>query len=438
MGARQRPHFAWMVFAAACVISFVGFGLTLNTASLYWGSVSEELGISLSDVALMSTVSGIAGAVALGVASPLFERINLKIFLSIMVVLTACAYFASAGATSIWVLYAANLVLGVTKAVAILLSVPILLGNWFEKHLGLVTGIAGAMTAVGGAVFSPIIGDIITDHGWRSAYVVTGVIVLVTLLPFTLFVTKLRPTGEQRPFGFEPKDGANVTLTGIPARRAFRTLPFVCFAAVGVILQLAGSLVQHLPTYLTQGGLTLTAAAAIFSALLIGASVGKFAIGAALDHLRPMLAVGIFTLVALFGWAGLWAFSGQLPLSVASFSSGMGQAINLVAVVVLVRNVFGALEYSKILGPILMVGSLANAAGVYVHGLVYDSTGSYDLSFAANLVIFVVAFGILAVALRSGARLTPSDAVPGASAPAIDPAGERDDDAAPVSPVVAR
>lgn len=406
MGARQRPHFAWMVFAAACVISFVGFGLTLNTASLYWGSVSEDLGITLSQVSLMSTVSGIAGAVALGVASPWFERINLKVFLSIMVVLTALAYFASAGATSIWVLYAANLVLGVTKAVAILLSVPILLGNWFEKHLGLVTGIAGAMTAVGGAVFSPIIGDVITDHGWRSAYVVTGVIVLVTLLPFTVFVTKLRPTGDQRPFGFETTDGASVTLSGIPARRAFRTLPFLCFAVVGIILQLAGSLVQHLPTFLTQNGLALTAAAAIFSALLIGASVGKFAIGAALDHLTPLLAIGIFTLIALFGWAGLWVFSGQLPLSVASFAGGMGQAINLVAVVVLVRNVFGALEYSKILGPILMVGSLANAAGVYVHGLAYDRTGSYGLSFAANLVIFVVAFFVLALALRSGARLS--------------------------------
>jgi len=415
MFPRPRLHFAWLVFLAACVISFVGFGLTLNTASLYWTSVSEELGVSLADVSLMSTVSGFAGAVALGVASPLFERINLKLFLTVMVVLTAGAYFLSAAATSITVLYAANLVLGVTKAVAIMLSVPVLLGNWFEKHLGLVTGIAGAMTAVGGAVFSPIIGNLISVDGWRTAYVVTGVIVLVALLPFTLFVTKLRPTGDQKPYGFDvsaAESGPIATVVGVPAKRAYRTLPFVCFAVVGLILQFAGSLVQHLPTAFTMTGLSLTAAASVFSVLLIGASVGKFAIGAALDQLRPMIAIGIFTAIALFGWAGMWLFSTELPLSVASFAGGMGQAINLVGVVVLVRNVFGALEYSKILGPLLMIGSLANAAGVYVHGLIHDGTGGYTWSFATNLVIFVVAFGLLAVAVRSGRGLALSADTP--------------------------
>lgn len=408
MGTNVRSGFAWWVFAAACVISFVGFGLTMNTASLYWTSVSADLGISLADVSLMSTASGVAGAVALGVASPLFERINLKLFLSVMVVLTALAYFASAAADSIWVLYAANLVLGVTKAVAILLSVPILLGNWFEKHLGLVTGIAGAMTAVGGAVFSPIIGDVISGSGWRTAYVVTGVIVLVTLLPFTLFVTKLRPTGDQRPYGHvatATHETGPVLLPGVAARRAYRTAPFVCFAVVGILLQFAGSLVQHLPTYFTMTGLSLTVAASVFSVLLIGASAGKFAIGAALDHLRPMTAIALFTVIALFGWGGMWLFAGELPLSVASFAGGMGQAINLVGVVVLVRNVFGAREYSKILGPILMVGSLANAAGVYVHGLIHDGTGGYDVSFALNLVIFAVAFFLLLVAVRRGPSL---------------------------------
>lgn len=415
MFPRPRLHFAWLVFLAACVISFVGFGLTLNTASLYWTSVSEELGVSLADVSLMSTVSGFAGAVALGVASPLFERINLKLFLTVMVVLTAGAYFLSAAATSITVLYAANLVLGVTKAVAIMLSVPVLLGNWFEKHLGLVTGIAGAMTAVGGAVFSPIIGNLISVDGWRTAYVVTGVIVLVALLPFTLFVTKLRPTGDQKPYGFDAsaaESGPIATVVGVPAKRAYRTLPFVCFAVVGLILQFAGSLVQHLPTAFTMTGLSLTAAASVFSVLLIGASVGKFAIGAALDQLRPMIAIGIFTAIALFGWAGMWLFSTELPLSVASFAGGMGQAINLVGVVVLVRYVFGALEYSKILGPLLMIGSLANAAGVYVHGLIHDGTGGYTWSFATNLVIFVVAFGLLAVAVRSGRGLALSADTP--------------------------
>ena len=413
MSAIRRPHFAWLVFAAACVISFVGFGLTVNTASIYWGPVSAELGVDLASVSLMSTASGLAGAIALGVAAPLFERLNLRLFLTAMVVLTAIAYFVSAGAPNVFVLYGANLVMGVTKAVAVMLSVPILLGNWFEKRLGLVTGIAGAMTAVGGSIFSPLIGAIITEQGWRSAYVFTGIVMLVALLPFTMFVAKLRPTGDQRPYGYDPEretTSASVALSGVSFRRAVRSLPFFAFLIAGILFQFAGSLVQHVPTYLTTSGVALTTAAGIFSLLLLGASVGKFAIGAALDQLKPIVAIAIFTVIAIFGWGGLFLFSDQLPLSVASFASGMGQAINLTAVVVLVRNAFGAAEYSKILGPLLMAGSLANAGGVYVHGLLVTESGGYGISFVGNVVIFAVCFALLVAALRSSRRL-PRDVV---------------------------
>ncbi|MGO3884659.1 MAG: MFS transporter [Mycetocola sp.] len=391
------------------MLSFVGFGLTLNTASIYWSSISDELGVDLATVTLMSTFSGIASAIALGVAAPLFQRVNLKIFLSIMVVLTAGMYFLSATATEIWVLYVANIVLGATKAIAVMLPVPILLGNWFEKHLGTVTGIAGAMTAVGGAVFSPLIGSIITDQGWRTAYIVTGVIVLVAILPLTLFVAKLRPTGEQRPVGFNPEQqtvSQSIALSGVPARRAYRSLPFVCFAIAGIAFQFAGSLVQHVPTYFASVGLSLTVASSIYSVLLIGASVGKFAMGAAIDHLRPLVAVGIFTAIAVVGWGGMQFVSGEAALTALSFASGMAQAINLVAVVVLVRNVFGARDYSKILGPLLMLGSLANAGGVYVHGAMFSATGSYLPSFIVNVSLFVGAFVLLIVAVRSGRSLS--------------------------------
>lgn len=399
------------MFAAACVISFVGFGLTVNTASLYWTPIMGDLGVNTSTVSLMSTFSGLAGAVALGVASPLFQKFNLKVFLTIMVVLTAVAFFVSAMATTMAVLYAANLVMGVTKAVAVMLSVPILLGNWFEKRLGLVTGIAGAMTAVGGAVFSPIVANIIESQGWRTAYNFTGIVLLITLLPFTIFVTKLRPTGEQRPWGFTgAADGAALpaAMTGVPAKRAFKSIAFFAFVAIGILLQYAGSLVQHLPTILVENGTTLAIASGVFSFLLLGASVGKFAIGAALDAWKPMIGVGLFTAFAVLGWGGLWLLSGQLPLSVASFAAGMGQAVNLVAAVVLIRNVFGAMDYSKILGPILMCGSLSNAAGVYIHGLVRDATGSYDISFIMNIVIFIVAFGLFGLAINRGRTLETS------------------------------
>lgn len=423
----RRVHYAWAVFAATAVLSFVGFGLTVNTASLYWASLEQDLGVPLASVSLMGTITGIAGAVALLGAGTLFEKIDVRWALGGMIVAATLAYGLSAVAPNLVVLYVANVVLGAVKAIAFGFVIPLLLGNWFDKHLGLVVGITGALTAIGGAVFSPIMGSVIEASGWRTGYVVTGVIVLVTLLPLALFVVRLAPTGDQKPYGYAPAAPgvvqAALPTVGVSASRAYRSAPFYGFVAIGILLQLTGALVQHIPTYFTTIGIGLTAASSIYALLLIGASVGKLAIGAAIDHLNPILVAAVFVAIAIGGWGILLAFRGDAVLSTGSFMAGIGQAVNLVAVPVLIRTAFGARDYGKILAKVLVAGSLANAGGVYLHGLLYSATGSYRLSLTLDMVFYAVAFVLIVLALPAGRRLlrreTTAPAVGEAPEPAV-------------------
>jgi MFS transporter, OFA family, oxalate/formate antiporter len=403
----RRPHFAWVIFAATCILSFVGFGLSVNTASLYWGSIEASLGVSLASISLMGTFTGIAGALALSFAGTLFQRFDARLVLGSLVVLAGIAYFVSAAAHDLITLYVANLALGVVKAVAFTFVVPLLLGNWFDKHLGLVVGITGALTAVGGAVFSPIISAIITASGWRAAYVVTGVVILVVLLPTALLLVRFRPRDGQFPLGFDPdiEKVSAAPLTGVSARRAYRSLPFYGFVGAAITLQLAGSTAQHVPNLLTANGVSLTAASVIFSLLLIGASVGKLVIGAALDHLRAPLVVSIFAAIAIVGWLGLGFAVNQTALSTLSFAAGMGQALNLVAIPIFVRTVFGMKDYGRVLSKVMMAGALANAGGVYLHGLFFTLTGSYALTLSLDAAFFVVATALIVVSLQRGRRL---------------------------------
>ena len=84
-----RIHYAWWVFAACCVLSIVGFGLTINTASLYWSAISDDLGVTISQISLMSTIGSLAGAATLSVTGMLFEKVDLRILLTASFVLTA-------------------------------------------------------------------------------------------------------------------------------------------------------------------------------------------------------------------------------------------------------------------------------------------------------------------------------------------------------------
>lgn len=173
------------------------------------------------------------GAVALSFAGWLLEKVDARILLTGMFLITGATYLAAAAAHNLTVLYAVGLVQGITKTTCVSLAIAILLANWFDKQLGLLMGITGALTAVGGSIFSPMVGSWITASGWRHAYVLTAVIMLVTILSFTIFITRMRRPGLDLSFGYDLEESQETGAdSGVRARDAFRSAPFIAFVVV--------------------------------------------------------------------------------------------------------------------------------------------------------------------------------------------------------------
>lgn len=426
MSLLRRVHYAWWVFLACCVLSVVGFGLTINTASLYWSAIAADLDVPISQLSLMSMIGSLAGAAVLSVTGTLFKKIDARVLLTTFFAITAVTYVIGAGAHSMTTLYAVGLVQGVTKTVAVSMAIAILLADWFDKQLGLVMGITGALTAVGGSIFSPMVGSWIANDGWRHAYVLTAIVMSATILPFTILVTRMRRPGVDTPYGYDPTAQAGASAdSGVPARQAFRSLPFIGFVVIVLVLQGVASLVQHVPTYLTLGGMSTVAAGAVFSALLLGAAFGKLVVGVLLDHLPAWLALALVALVGGAGWAGLLLLSSGGALSAAAFASGAGQGFALVGLPLLVRRVFGGLDYARIWSIVSLFGALGNAGMVYVHGLLHDATGGYGLSLTINVVSYALAYVLVLGVLAAGRRLSfisASPSVPAGTTPQPAPA----------------
>jgi nitrate/nitrite transporter NarK len=57
----------------------------------------------------------------------------------------------------------------------------------------------------------------------------------------------------------------------------------------------------------------------------------------------------------------------------------------------LVGECFGLLAYGKILGVIMISGTLGAAAGPVLTGRIYDVTGSYNLAFMLHAAVFLAA-----------------------------------------------
>lgn len=153
----KSSFYPWWTFIVCCLISMIGFGLLVNTIGLFFGPISSEFHAGRASVALMTTFQNAASAISLLVAGKLMEKANLRWLLTACFVLIAISLLALNRAQQLWQFYLAWTLIGICQPIAITLSIPVLLSQWFHQRLGTVMGIALSLSALGGTIFNPII-----------------------------------------------------------------------------------------------------------------------------------------------------------------------------------------------------------------------------------------------------------------------------------------
>ena len=82
---------------------------------------------------------------------------------------------------------------------------------------------------------------------------------------------------------------------------------------------------------------------------MIGASVGKLAIGSTLDRVRPQFAITLFAAIGTTGWFSL-LFGANMEVAItASFLAGIGQCLLMIALPWSIRRVFPGDDYARAL-----------------------------------------------------------------------------------------
>jgi MFS family permease len=93
------------------------------------------------------------------------------------------------------------------------------INQWFRRHRGLAMGIAGTGTAIGGTLIAPLMGFLVLGVGWRPAAFISGVVILVVVIPMSFLIRRdpesmgLRPDGDPIPEN-EVDIGSATSLAG--------------------------------------------------------------------------------------------------------------------------------------------------------------------------------------------------------------------------------
>ena len=81
---------------------------------------------------------------------------------------------------------------GIGFALAAMMIITLMIGNWFVKLRGTLTGIALSFSGIGSAIASPILSCFIQSFGYQTTYLGFIIFITVTILP-ALLLCPLKP-----------------------------------------------------------------------------------------------------------------------------------------------------------------------------------------------------------------------------------------------------
>jgi MFS family permease len=385
--AADRPSWRTpaIVILCGCVISLLTFG-PRSATGLFMQPVSEAHGWGRDVFALAFAVQNLVWGIGQPFAGAIADR-----FGTLRVLCGGALLYAAGLALMVWSTTPLTLNLTVGVLIGFGLSgcsfnlVVAALGKLVpERMRSMAFGAGTAAGSFGQFLFAPLGAVLIESYGFATALLVFAVAMLL-VLPFSIALAT-RPAGKTKMDAGDAPQSLRVALSEAFRHRSY-VLLVLGFFTCG--FQLA-FVTAHLPAYLVDRGLSVQVGGFVIAVIGLFNIIGSLASGwlgnvvpkryilAALYFVRA-LSIAVFITVPLTTTSAMLfgMVTGLAWLSTVPPTSG------------LVAVMFGTRWLATLFGFAFFSHQVGGFLGVWLGGLAYEATGSYDLVW-----ILSIGFGI--------------------------------------------
>jgi len=406
----MRVFYGWWIVLAAFLNLFFSVGILYYGFPVFYPSLVDSLGFTRSELTQGFLIGFVVAALLFGIlAGVLIDHWGARRVIRIGIWFVGLSLILMGSMTRLWQYYA----LCITEVVGYVLTGPIpnqvLISNWFQVRRGRAMGYAYLGLGLGGAISPLLINALIQSFGWRHAFQIIGILILIVLFPVAQWVTRSNPRDlnlipdgllgtpvsshmnqTDVTSGSEPVPAQRVELSRAVRTRNFWLILTACTLTIGAI----GAVTQHLILFLKDHGYSQSAASRVSSALLVSSLAGRVIVGYFADRYRAKNVMALFYLALALSIplllladrpAAVWGFA-------LVFGFAMGADYMLIPLVT--AECFGLATLGKLLSLIIMGYSLGQWFAPWLTGRIFDAYHSYDS-----------AWGIMAIAATIGAGL---------------------------------
>lgn len=393
MSAPSRIHYGWFVVAALFVVLTITSGLAFYNLSVYMNALVVGRGFPVSAVSSAIAAFFVASGFGGLLAGHLLTRSDPRWTIVAGGVVGAVALRLLGAVEELWQLYAVYGLFGLGHACCTLVPATTLVTRWFTENRSIALSVASTGLSVGGILITPASAAYIGSVGLPAATELFAWAWLLGVVPVTVLVVRSAP-GTTLETG---ATGAPPVLDGWRYGPAVRSRWFLAITAGWILVMLAQvGAISHLFNLATTRVDAATGASAV--SLMASTSIlGRFLGG----WLITRSDTRIFAMVCIAGQCGslTWlAFAGDgtaVLLGAVCFGATVGNLLMLQPL--LLAEVFGARDYSRIYSLSQLLTTLGIASGPALLGVLFDALGGYEASFA--IAASASALALLAMAV---------------------------------------
>jgi MFS family permease len=397
---RGKYYYGYNILAAGFIMQGICYG-AMFTYGVFFKEFQTEFGWSRTMISGASSLAFLIGG-AFGIpAGRLNDKIGPKALSVVVSILFGLGYLLLSRLQTPWqlyLLYGLPVALGFGAFDVITLST---VSRWFVRSRGMMSGLVKVGTGSGQTLMPLFAVALIAAYGWRSAYIILGVVIIVLLVAAAQVMRHnpreigLLPDNDP----YEPSTlGSGSRDPGMPLKEIFRTKQFWAinlaeFCSFFCLL----TIVVHIVPHATDLGLAPGTAAGVISAIGGMSIVGRFVLGSAYDRIggKRSLMICFIILFCSFIWLQVAGSAWMLFLFAVVYGFAHGGLFTVVSPTV--AELFGTGSHGVLFGIVLFSGNFAGAISPILAGRIFDVMGSYRIIFL--MLIVVAATGFVLVSL---------------------------------------
>lgn len=397
----KKLHYGWIIL----ILAFLGLLAVQGTRTTFGAFIQPwETAFSTNreTMSLIAMLSFIIYGLSQPIMGKLIDHYGVRTIFSGSALLVGISTILTYFATSIWhiaFLYAIISSIGYGGASGVAATVAVT--QWFQEKRGFALGVITAGSSAGQLIFVPLVLLLINKFGWQTATFTLGLFLILFTFPILAIFFRSSPSDKGlKPYGegiYTAAIDNNVSHVSSSSKRVSMAIiknSRFWFLAIPYLIcgyTTTGLMDTHLISYTHGHGYSDAITGTVVSLLAAFNILGTVLSGFLADRWNNRIFLACLYMIRAITMVILLVSGHYYMLLLFSILFGLVDFATIAPTSMLAADYFKGYSVGYVLGLLYLSHQVGSALGAYIPGLLFQTTGDYNLSLIMAVILLILA-----------------------------------------------